>query len=333
MTPPRFWFNPPHKPGFFARLLAPLGMLYAAGTARRLQQGPRVRVGVPVICIGNINAGGTGKTPATIAIATRLMDMGLEPHVVSRGYGGSLKGPVRVDPAIHDATRTGDEPLLLAAFCPTWVSADRVAGAQAAVAAGADVILLDDGFQNPALYQDISIVVVDALKGFGNGRVLPAGPLREPVETGLARAGFLLTIGEEADRRKFAGYWQNRIRIPHLSGCLKPLQTGIDFRELRVLAFAGIGHPEKFFATLKRLGADIVHAKALGDHQPLGTALMRRLDQQAKSLDAHLVTTEKDAVRLPDAYRFEVLTVPVRLELDDWSAFDKALADAGISRR
>jgi tetraacyldisaccharide 4'-kinase len=322
MRAPRFWYRPP---GLAAALLSPLGALYAAATARRLARGPRERVGVPVICVGNVNAGGTGKTPAVIALAERLRDRGVAPHVVSRGHGGSLEGPVRVDERRHNASEVGDEALLLAAFAPTWVARDRLAGARAAVAAGAEAILLDDGFQNPALAQDLSLVVVDAEWGFGNGRVVPAGPLREPVATGLARADFLLTVGSDAAQARFSERYADEIDRPRLQGRLEPLPTGLPLRGMPVLAFAGIGHPEKFFATLREMGADLRATHALSDHQPLPDALMTRMLREASALGAQVVTTEKDAVRLSAALRRKVMTVPVRLRIADWGPLDAAL--------
>jgi tetraacyldisaccharide 4'-kinase len=313
-----------------ARALSPLGRLYAAATARRIASATPRSVGIPVICVGNINAGGTGKTPTVIALAARLESRGIKAHVVSRGYGRAMTGTARVDERRHIARDVGDEPLLLSAFTPVWVADNRVAGAIAARDAGAQAILLDDGLQDPSLAHDLTMIMVDAARGFGNGLCLPAGPLREPVATGLARADFLVSIGDDTAQQAFARIWSDQVTIPHLRARLDPLQTGMHWQDQPVLAFAGIGHPEKFFATLRGLGAQLVGMEALDDHQPYTTAIMRRLEMQAEAAGAQLVTTEKDAVRLPADFRAKVLVLPVRLTLEDWDPLDAAFARNGL---
>ena len=319
MHPPRFWNNSSDAPGWQARVLAPLGTVYAMATARRVAQPPSYTAKCPVICVGNINAGGTGKTPTVIALIEKLG--GKAVHVVSRGYGGSETGPLRVNERAHTAAQVGDEPLLISAFAPTWIAKDRAAGVAAAEDDGADIIILDDGFQNPSVAKTLSIVVVDATVGFGNGCVLPAGPLREPAKVGLKRADLLLSIGDAKAQSTF----QSDTSVPRATAHLEVLQMGMDWAGLKVMAFAGIGRPEKFFATLRATGADMLHTEALEDHQPLTDALMARLEADAARTGAQLVTTEKDAVRLPKAFRTKVLTLPVRLRFDDSTVLDDAL--------
>jgi tetraacyldisaccharide 4'-kinase len=310
MQPPRFWNN---SHSVVAICLAPLSWVYGAATALRLRNGARVRMDVPVICVGNINMGGTGKTPTVIDLVMRLQGMEKTPVVVSRGYGGALTGPVMVTPK-HTADDVGDEPVLLSGFGPVCVSRDRAMGAAMAVAQGADVIILDDGLQNPALQYDLTITVVDRGVGFGNGRVFPAGPLRESVGRGLARTDIVLAIGSSGDVATGD--------VPLITGILKPLETGMDWGGLHAYAFAGIGRPEKFFNTLRDLGAKVVQTREFGDHQKIPVAMLKRMDADAWEKGAQLVTTEKDAARLPNEWQQQVLTLPVRLAIDDDAVLD-----------
>jgi tetraacyldisaccharide 4'-kinase len=323
MQAPKFWYR---SRSWQAVLLSPLGALYAWATVRRQKNVRPTRVDIPVICIGNLNVGGTGKTPTTIAIAQMLISRDIAVQIVSRGYGGSLQAVTQVDPRIHTADETGDEPLLTAAFAPTWVANERVAGARAAQNAGADVILLDDGFQDPSLAKDLSIVIVDATRGFGNGCCLPAGPLREPVDVGLKRADAVISIGEPEAQSQFRKRSADQMgHIAHITASLKPIEMGMPWAEGRYLAFAGIGDPEKFFATLRGLGAPLVRTVALDDHQKLAHPMIQRLMKEAQSMNAQLVTTEKDAARLPADLRSGILSLPVRLEFDDAHALETLL--------
>lgn len=326
MRAPGFWWRSPDRPGLWPRVLAPLGWAYAAATARRLRRSG-YRASVPVICVGNLVAGGAGKTPTVIALVERLSARGHAVHVVSRGYGGRMEGPVQVT-AQHRAEEVGDEPLLLSAFAPVWVAKDRAEGVKAAEVAGARVILLDDGFQNPAVQPALGLVVVDAAKGFGNGRCIPAGPLREPVTVGLARADLVLTIGDPAAQAQFGALWT--LPVPRIEARLEPLRMGMDWAGQRVLAFAGIADPSRFFATLRAEGAELVRGEALADHEMLSETLLRRLEAEAWAKGAQLVTTEKDAARLPPAWRLKVLTLVVRLRIDDGSPLEAELDRLGL---
>jgi tetraacyldisaccharide 4'-kinase len=322
MRAPRFWDRGRGRLG--GALLAPAEAVWTAATRWRIARGAWERVERPVICVGNLTVGGSGKTPAVIAMAERLTRHGLPVVIVTRGYGGRLAGPVRVEPGRHSAADVGDEALLLAGCAPVWVGRDRAEAARCAVEEGAGVVLLDDGFQNPGLAKDLSVVVVDAEQGFGNGRVVPAGPLREPVADGVARADLVLLVGDEPEQMliEHPVLWQR----PVMTGRIVPLATGMPWQGLRVLAFAGIGRPEKAFATLRALGADVVRTRSFGDHEPYGRAILERLAAEARSLGAQLVTTEKDAVRLPATFRRQVLVLPVRMEIDDWTPFDVEVA-------
>ena len=289
-------------------LLSPFSALYAGATARRMAR-PGWQAPVPVICCGNATAGGAGKTTVALDIGQRLANRGVASHFLLRGYGGTLKGPVRVDPAIHDSTAVGDEALLLAELRPTWVSGNRGAGAQAAVAAGAQTIVMDDGLQNPGLAKDLSLLVVDGAYGFGNGRIIPAGPLREPVAAAAARCRAAVLIGEDE-----AGVLaQLPPGLPVLRARLVAGPEAAMLAGQPVFAFCGIASPRKFFATLQEAGAILAGRESFADHYPFDNGDMQALLAQAESLRALPVTTKKDFVRIPPAFRSRVTVVTVRL--------------------
>ena len=305
MRAPEFW----QVRGPTACLLAPLGaVIAAAGALRRRLKTPE-RVAVPVICVGNLVVGGAGKTPVALALIALLRDLDVTVHALTRGYGGSLTGPILVDPSVHDAGMVGDEPLLLAARAPTWVSHDRAAGARAAVAAGASVIVMDDGLQNGDLAHDWDLIVIDGGVGFGNGLLMPAGPLREPIAAGVARARFAIIIGD--DRCDAAAALGDD--VPILRARLKALGPRDKWAGRRVLGFAGIGRPEKFFETLRALDVALVDEVAFSDHHPYEIAEVEALRRRAGELDAVLVTTEKDFIRIPAGERSGIEALPVEL--------------------
>ena len=325
MNAPAHWARPPDDPGLLARLLAPLSLIWRAATALRRRAARAERAPVPVLCIGNLIAGGSGKTPMVAALLRRLGGRGINAQVISRGHGGRLRGPHRVDAATDTARDVGDEPLMLAAAGPVWISRDRATGARAAAADGADLVILDDGYQNPQLVKDASIVMVDAVVGFGNARVIPAGPLREPVAEGLARADLVVLVGPQKDRARALEIWPDLTGVARVEASLMPLATGMIEPGDPVFAFAGIGYPDKFFATLRALGADLVGARAFPDHHRYQPAILRRMIAEALARNAMLVTTEKDAVRLPPGLRSEVVTLMVRLEPEDWGPIDAVI--------
>ena len=313
---PEFWA----RPGLVSDLLAPLGWAYGAAGAARRAVTTATRVNVPTICVGNLTAGGAGKTPVVLSLAQLLRERRRQPHILSRGYGGSLRGPLQVDPSRHSASAVGDEPLLLAAAAPCWIGADRAASARAAIAAGADLLLLDDGFQNPALHYDVALIVIDGGYGIGNGRVIPAGPLREPVAPALQRASAVVMVGARATTLDLG-------HLPVLAGRLAPLDTQ-GFTDVRVFAFAGIGRPEKFFATIRDARAELVWTRGFADHHPYSEGDLVTLDAAARAKNATLVTTEKDWVRLPASWREKIRALKVELRWDDRAALERVLAPA-----
>jgi len=313
----------PHPPGFWGhdgvipRLLSPLSAITKALTARRVAR-PGWRAPVPVICVGNVTVGGAGKTTVALDVGERLLRQGHAVHFLLRGYGGSVRGPHRVASS-DTASTVGDEALLLAAVAPTWVGADRAASARAATAAGAGVLVMDDGLQNPSLRQDVPLLVIDGTSGFGNGRLLPAGPLREPVAAAASRCAAAILIGDDA-HGVAAG-----LPIKVLRASLVPGAEVDQLRGRHVVAFAGIARPDKFFDMLRAEGVELAGVVPFPDHHPYSEADIARLMGSADS--GVLVTTPKDAVRLPVAVRSRVQVVGVSLAWEPADAIETFLRD------
>lgn len=318
MRAPGFWVG--GSGGIAPLLLSPFSAIYAAATARRMAR-PGWQAPVPVICCGNATAGGAGKTTVAMDIGRRLADRGVASHFLLRGYGGKLKGPARVDPATHDSTAVGDEALLLADIRPTWISADRAAGARVAVEAGAQAIVMDDGLQNPTLAKDLSLLVIDGGFGFGNGRIIPAGPLREPVATAAARSQAAVLIGED----ECGALAQLPPTLPVLRARLVPGPEAAMLAGQPVFAFCGIANPRKFFNSLQEAGAVLAGRESFADHYPFDEGDLKDLLAQADALRALPVTTRKDFVRIPPQFRSRVTVVTVALEWEEPAGIESLL--------
>ncbi|HQF31372.1 MAG TPA: tetraacyldisaccharide 4'-kinase [Hyphomicrobiales bacterium] len=320
MKAPDFWWRRDAAATALSFLLSPIAAIVGRVAGMRMLKAGAT-VPVPVVCVGNFIAGGAGKTPLAMALAElAIAELGRKPAFLTRGYRGRLRGPVLVDPERHSTADVGDEPLLLARIAPTIKSSDRVAGARLAVELGADLIIMDDGFQNASLEKDASIVVVDAGRGLGNGRVMPAGPLRAPLATQMRRASAVVVVGA-GDAGSVAAQAAARRGKPVIRAEVAPVSPP-DIADRRLVAFAGIGRPEKFFATVRGLGGKLIEAYGFADHHRFTDAEIGALAQVA---DRGLtpVTTEKDHLRLVEAGRLgkgfaeRTLTVPVRLTFED----------------
>ncbi|MGZ3402364.1 MAG: tetraacyldisaccharide 4'-kinase [Phenylobacterium sp.] len=337
LATPRWWYvreDQARRGGMSVTrmLLTPVSWIWAAVTAHRIARTIPLDVGVPVICVGNLTVGGVGKTPVVRALAERLAARGKVVHLLSRGYGGRLEGPVRVDPAVHTAADVGDEPLMLARDWPVWVARDRAAGARAAAQGGAQVIVMDDGHQNPSVKKALSLVVVDGeTRGedwpFGDGRVFPAGPMREPLASGLARADAVLVLLPADLPEPDAGLVALLKGPPRLTGHLAPALAPPKGPQV---GFAGIGKPWKVERALQAAGCELADFAPFPDHAAYDEATLKRLADRAALFNAGLVTTEKDWVRLPAAWQTRVTPWPVRAVFDDAAALDALLAKAAL---
>jgi tetraacyldisaccharide 4'-kinase len=325
MREPAFWYRPR---SLESHALSPLGALYGAITERRmLRKG--VDAGIPVICVGNYHVGGAGKTPTVLALTKLLRELGETPVVLSRGYGGRLAGPVMVDRMRHTASDIGDEPLMMARDVPVAVARDRLDGVVLAKSQGATVILMDDGFQNPHLLKDTSLIVIDSERGLGNGKVFPAGPLRAPLKAQLARTDALVLIGGGRAANDVAAELAKRNK-PELRARLKPDAASVaQLSGKPVFAFAGIGDPERFFRTLRAAGIEVARTRAFADHHMFSNDEIAALAAEAQRGQQILVTTEKDLARLhgregvPDG----IVPFAVQLEFDDPAALRQLISD------
>ncbi|MFZ4166552.1 tetraacyldisaccharide 4'-kinase [Brevundimonas sp. NPDC058933] len=330
LNTPRWWYSRDRHHAPVARtLLKPASWIWARVTARRIARATPVDPGAPVISIGNLTVGGSGKTPIAREVLRLLHTQGIKAAALSRGYGGTLEGPVEVDLAVHTAAEVGDEPLMLAADAPAWIARDRVAGARAAVAGGAEALVLDDAHQNPALSKTLSLVVVDGeTRGdewpFGDGSVFPSGPMREPLKAGLARADAIVILLPadlaEADPELVEAFGDLPVFIARLEPAAAP-PSGPQ------VGFAGIAKPWKVERSLIAAGCDLKDFVPFPDHAALSERDFALLSDRAALFEAGLVTTEKDWVRLPPEWRDRIVSWPVVARLEQEAAFAGFLLD------
>lgn len=328
LSTPRWWYRRDGRSAPVGRaLLRPLAWVWTFVTAGRIARGRPIDPGVAVLCVGNLTMGGTGKTPVVRELLSQLSARGLRTAGLSRGYGGRLQGPLKVDAARHTAVEVGDEPLMLAADHPWWIARDRAAGAQAAAADGAQVVVMDDGHQNQSIAKTLSLVVVDGETRdgewpFGDGSVFPAGPMREPLAAGLARADavvILLPPGMDAPDPELTVLLESKpVLIARLEAAARP-PAGPQ------LGFAGVGKPWKVERALREAGCQLVDFTAFADHLTYDEDTLRHLDARARVHGAGLVTTEKDWVRLPTAWRERIRAWPVRARFEDQAKLDALL--------
>jgi tetraacyldisaccharide 4'-kinase len=334
MREPAFWHGPA---SLKSHLLQPLAALYGAIAARRMRR-KGIDAGIPVFCVGNYHMGGAGKTQTVLVLAKLLRELGEVPVVLSRGYGGQLRGPVKVDPSRHSAADVGDEPLMLAERLPVVIARNRADGAALARSQGASVLVMDDGFQNPAIVKDASIIVIDSHRGLGNGKVFPAGPLRAPLGPQIARTDALVVVGDGVAAKMLATEMAVRGK-PVLAARLKPDDASLSsLQGRRVLAFAGIGDPARFFNTLRTCGLDIVRERAFPDHHVFSQADIEGLLSEAKRDGLTLATTEKDLARLKlrgelPVWAQAVVPFGVTLEFDDAASLRTFVTDSLFKAR
>lgn len=312
---PHFWWRPV---SFCGRCFSWIGFLYGWIVSWRLRLVTSKKVPVPVICIGNLSLGGTGKTPVALFLAHYFLAKNKKVGFLTRGYRGSFSGPIQVNLQHHSSKQVGDEPLLLATVAPTWVSRDRVEGAHAMIEKGIELILMDDGYQNPSLYKDLNVVVVDGVQGFGNKEIFPCGPLRESLKEGLKRADAIVLV-----RSPSAALKQDLVSY---EGIVAEADMLIDKKSIpskKVMAFCGIGNPSKFFSSLEREGITVIEKREFPDHFSYSASDLQDLKIRAQNLGVLLVTTEKDWVRLDPKDQKDILAIPLRLKWRNWDVLER----------
>mgnify|MGYP001161500232 FL=1 len=313
---PKFWFSEKNLAVFFAKVLFPLSVIWEFFSKRRILNGKYEEFTIPIICVGNINIGGSGKTPATIALAKIFLKNKTKVHIISKGYKGKITGPKKVNET-DDAYGVGDEPILMSKVAPVWVAKQRRNAIIAAIEDGAELLILDDGFQDTSIKKTLSIVTVDAEIGFGNRKILPSGPLREPIPNALSRSDVLLVIGRKHHREKFIKSIDLPNELNVFGAEMEVVKSDIHLDKAKFVAVAGIGHPEKFFNSIEKFGGEIRKKFSLPDHENYTPHLLCKLKKASLDNNAQLITTEKDFVRIPKNERHNFIFLPIKLKFSE----------------
>ena len=309
---PKFWSE---KDSAITKWLTPISKLYSLIASLKINSVIPEKASVPVVCVGNVSLGGAGKTPTVELVCNILKEKSYIPHILTGGYGGYLKNVVRVDPSMHYYLQVGDEALLSATVAPTWVGKNRINSGKAAVLSGANILVMDDGLQNNCIEKDVKILVVDSKQGFGNEHIFPAGPLRESIESGVKKSDLVLIIGDKnqelEDRIR-----QVKISMPVFYAHIKVTET-VSVANNKVIGFCGLGYPDKFKKTLLDCGFEVVDFIAFSDHHPYTITEVQKLLKASKNMDAKLITTKKDYVKIPDVFKADISVIGIKLEPQD----------------
>ena len=319
---PNFWLQSEKAPIFFIYLLSPIALVWTIVVKFKFLFGKNENLPIPVICVGNVTVGGNGKTPTALKLQNLLNNMGYKPHIISRGYKGRLKGPHFVNKYNDNSFLVGDEPLMISHYGPNWISKNRVKGVKLAAKHGADIAILDDGFQNHSFRKDFSILVIDCVIGFGNGWVVPSGPLREPHYNALNRADAIITLGTELEQTEFLKTFPTSFENIHFKGSMEPTKkNGIRLNKVKVYAFTGIGRPAKFFNKLSESGAILLKSISFSNHSHFNSKKIEIFADEAKRSSAIVVTTEKDFVKLPLYLKEKIYAYRVNIKIEKQTAF------------
>ena len=325
---PNFWLQAQKRQIFFILILSPFSFIWALATKIKFLMGKNQKLPIPVICVGNVTVGGNGKTPTALKLQNLLTKMGYKAHIISRGYKANLKGPHFVNKDSDSSFLVGDEPLMISQYGPNWISKNRISGIKLAAKHGAEVAILDDGFQNNSFRKDFSILVIDCVIGFGNGWLIPSGPLRESPHSALNRADAIITLGTKLERNKFLKTFPICLEKIHFQGSVEAIKNDRRWNKVKVYAFTGIGRPKKFFGKLAEEGAVLVKTKSFSNHSHFNSNIIEAFVSEAKKSNAIVITTEKDYVKLPKKLKAKIYVYRINIKIEKQAELLKLIKES-----